>query len=242
MDTSLFYVAGILALAPTLILMYVLLRKYTYPYVERPYFSDPTFFILFAVGLIAGVVMFLVYSYLIGNIIATVVYAIIQVMVPLMVMNLKRYRGKTDSVFYGLGFGLGAGGSTAVGFIYYLSSSADRLGDSMDAAGWVFLFVVGLSMIMQYTAVGTTVGEAIARHELTQFGVQAMVYNVVYWIVFTIMLMNSSTVFMYLMAVAVLAVSVFYLWFSKICNASVERTNLVVLILITEIADSRTAP
>lgn len=215
MDSSLFYVAGILALAPTLILMYVLLRKYTYPYVERPYFSDPTFFLLFAVGLVAGVVMFLVFSYLLGNIVALVVYSLIQVMVPMVVMNLKRYRGKTDSVFYGLGFGLGAGGSTAVGFIYYIATSAGLLGESVDLGGWVFLFIVGLSMVFQYAAVGTTVGEAIARHNLMQFGVQAMIYNVVYWIVYSIMLMNSDGVFMYLMAAAVLAISVFYLWFSQ---------------------------
>ena len=232
MDSSLFYVAGILALAPTLVLMYVLLRKYTYPYVERPYFSDPTFFLLFAIGLVAGTVMFLVWSYLIGNIISMIVYALIQVMVPMVVMNLKRYRGKTDSVFYGLGFGLGAGGSTAVGFIYYIASASGRLGDSVDVAGWVFLFVVGLSMILQYSAAGTTVGEAIARHALMQFGVQAMIYNVVYWIVFTIMLNNTEALFMYVMAAACLAISVFYLWFSQtkevaVIADEVDRQNNV---------------
>jgi hypothetical protein len=210
-STALFYGAAILALAPTLVLMYVLLRKYTYPYAERPYFSDPTFFLLFAIGLVAGVIMFLVYSYVMGNIFAIILYSLIQVLVVIAVMNLKRYRGKSDSVFYGLGFGLGAGGSTATGFIYYISSSADLLGGNVDIAGWVFLFALGLAMIFQYSAVGTTAGEGIARHAPGQYGIQAMIYNVVFWIVFTIMLMNSNSIVMYVMAAAVLAISVFYL-------------------------------
>ena len=46
------YVAGIMAFAPTLALMYAVLRKYTYPAVEQPFFSDPAFFSLFVVGLV----------------------------------------------------------------------------------------------------------------------------------------------------------------------------------------------
>lgn len=230
-STALFYAAAIIALAPTLVLMYVLLRKYTYPYTERPYFSDPTFFLLFAVGLVAGVVMFLVYSYVAGNIIAIIVYSLIQVMLVVVIMNLKRFRGKSDSVFYGLGFGLGAGGSTATGFIYYISSSADVLDGSIDAAGWILLFALGIAMIFQYSSVGITVGEGIARHAPMQFAVQAMIYNVVFWVVFTIMLMNSDRAgIMYIMAAAVLAISVFYLryaYFKEIGDIAdeVDRQN-----------------
>ena len=45
-------IAGAIALGAALILMYVVLRKYTYPAVEQPFFSDPSLFILFTVGLI----------------------------------------------------------------------------------------------------------------------------------------------------------------------------------------------
>jgi hypothetical protein len=230
-STALFYAAAIIALAPTLVLMYVLLRKYTYPYTERPYFSDPTFFLLFAIGLVAGVIMFLVYSYVVGSIVAIIVYSLIQVMLVVVIMNLKRYRGKSDSVFYGLGFGLGAGGSTATGFIYYISSSADMLDGSVDIAGWVLLFVLGMAMLFQYASVGTTVGEGIARHLPMQYAFQAMIYNAVFWIVFTIMLMNSdSEAIMYIMAAAVLAISIFYLryaYFKEIADIAdeVDRQN-----------------
>lgn len=232
MDYSMFYVAAILALAPTLALMYFLLRDYTFPRVERPYFSDPSFFMLFAIGLVAGTVMFLVYSYILGNVVYVIVYALIQVMVPVAVLNLKRYRGKSDSVFYGLGFGLGAGGATATGFIFYLANSTSFVGGTMDIGSWVFLFVIALSMIFQYSAVGTMVGEGIARHNPMQFALQAMIYNVVYWIVDFIMLMNSDGVFMYLMAAALLAISLFYLWFAMtkevaVIADEVDRQNNV---------------
>ena len=45
-------IAGAAALGAALVLMYVVLRKYTYPAVEQPFFSDPSLFILFTVGLI----------------------------------------------------------------------------------------------------------------------------------------------------------------------------------------------
>ena len=75
-----FYVAAVMAFAPALVLMYVLLRPYTYPKSDYAYFSDPSFFILFSVGLIAGVIMFLVYTYVMNSVITVIVYAIVTAM------------------------------------------------------------------------------------------------------------------------------------------------------------------
>ncbi|MBR1888767.1 MAG: hypothetical protein IJ810_02270 [Candidatus Methanomethylophilus sp.] len=50
---EMFYVAAALAFIPALLLMYLLLRPYTYPQTEYPYFSDPSFFMLFDVCLVA---------------------------------------------------------------------------------------------------------------------------------------------------------------------------------------------
>ena len=49
-----FGLAALIGIAPAMILMYAVLRKYTYPAVEKPFFSDPYFFGLFVVGMIAG--------------------------------------------------------------------------------------------------------------------------------------------------------------------------------------------
>ncbi|MCQ2084716.1 MAG: hypothetical protein MJZ21_01050 [archaeon] len=209
---QIFYIAVIMAFAPALLMMYLLLRPYTYPATEYPYFSDPSFFILFAGGLIAGTILFLVYSFIASNIITVIVYALVQVMAVVVVMNLKRYRGKSDSIFYGFGFGLGAGATTGTGLIYWFANSAELLGSSLDIPDFALLFVLSLAMINQFSAVGITVGEGIARHLPMQYAVQAMIYNFIFWVVFSIALLNSDSMF-YLAAATFmcLAISLMYL-------------------------------
>jgi hypothetical protein len=59
MDTTSLLAAAI-GFAPPISLMLWTLQKYTYPRVERPYFSDPTLFGLFAVGIVLGVILHVV--------------------------------------------------------------------------------------------------------------------------------------------------------------------------------------
>ncbi|MDR0888110.1 MAG: hypothetical protein LBM39_02870, partial [Candidatus Methanoplasma sp.] len=107
---DLMYVAAVMAFAPTLILMYVVLKNYTYPKVEQPFFSDPTLFGLFAVGLIAGTLLFAAYTWFDpSNMIYMILFAAIQCFALVAIINLKRFHGKSDSVFYGFGLGLGVG-------------------------------------------------------------------------------------------------------------------------------------
>ncbi len=209
---DIFYIAVIMGFAPALLLMYVLLRPYTYPATEYPYFSDPSFFMLFTVGLVAGTVMFLAFSYILNDILSLIVYALIQVMVVTACLNLKRYRGKSDSIFYGYGFGLGAGAATGTGLIYWLSISADGLGGALGLGDYGVLFILSLAMLFQYSAVGVTVGDGIARHIPMQYAVQAMIYNVVFWAVFWIALTNvGDATYFWLVAAMCLVISVMYL-------------------------------
>ena len=212
---EIFYIAVTMAFVPALMLMYLMLRPYTYPATEYPYFSDPSFFMLFAVGLVAGTILFLVFSYILGNIITLIVYALIQVMVIVACMNLKRYRGKSDSIFYGYGFGLGAGATTGTGLIYWLANSADRLGGSLGFEDYLVLLILALAMILQFSSVGVTVGDGIARHIPMQYAVQAMIYNVVFWAVFWIALYNvDSTTYFILASIMCLAISAGYLMYA----------------------------
>ncbi len=212
---QIFYIAVAMAFIPALMLMYLMLRPYTYPATEYPYFSDPSFFMLFTVGLVAGTIMFLVFSYIMGNILALIVYALIQVMAVVVCMNLKRYRGKSDSIFYGYGFGLGAGAATGTGLIYWIANSAARLGGTLAGMDYLVLLTLSFAMILQFSAVGVTVGDGIARHEPMQYAVQAMIYNVIFWAVFWIALTNveSSTYFL-VVALMCLAIAACYLTYA----------------------------
>ena len=164
-------IAGAIALGAALILMYVVLRKYTYPAVEQPFFSDPSLFILFTIGLIEGTIIFVVYTYILpwytvpglGLVIAILFGAVIE-LVKLVTLNLRRYSGKSDTVFYGFGLGLGIGAAMGFGLIYYLTSRSE-----MDTASWIIVMVMALQNIFLHAGTGIRIGEGVARRRPMEF-------------------------------------------------------------------------
>lgn len=181
MDLS-FTIAGAVALGVALILMYVVLRKYTFPAVEEPFFSDPTLFILFTVGLIEGTILFVAYTYVmpyyssagVGLIIA-IMFGIVTEMVKLVTLNLKRFAGKSDSIFYGFGLGLGMGAAMGFGMIYYLTSRT-----SMDAASWAIVLTLSLQNIFLHSGTGIRVGEGVARKSVMDYTMKALFFNIAF--------------------------------------------------------------
>ena len=164
-------IAGAFALGAALVLMYVVLRRYTYPAVEQPFFSDPSLFILFTVGLIEGTIIFVVYTYILpwytvpglGLVIAILFGAVIE-LVKLVTLNLRRYSGKSDTVFYGFGLGLGIGAAMGFGLIYYLTSRSE-----MDTASWIIVMVMALQNIFLHAGTGIRIGEGVARRRPMEF-------------------------------------------------------------------------
>ena len=63
MDTAL-AIAAVIGLGSALVVMYAVLRNYTYPKIEEPFFSDPTLFKLFTLGLFEGTLIFVLYTYI----------------------------------------------------------------------------------------------------------------------------------------------------------------------------------
>lgn len=174
MDLSMAW-AAVLGLGPALILMYAVLRKYTYPAVEQPFFSDPTLFGLFAVGLVAGTIMFVGYTYFYGswgNIFVAIGFALIYELVKLVVLNLRRFHGKSDTIFYGFGLGLGIGSTLAFGVIFYLASQIE-----MDTLSWVIVITMGLTQVFLHAGTGTTIGEGVARKRTWEFLLQALLVD-----------------------------------------------------------------
>ena len=164
-------IAGAFALGAALVLMYVVLRRYTYPAVEQPFFSDPSLFILFTVGLIEGTILLVVYTYLLPfystvglGLIVAILFGVITELVKLVTLNLRRYSGKSDTVFYGFGLGLGIGAAMGFGLIYYLTSRSE-----VDTASWIIVLVLALQNIFLHSGTGIRVGEGVARRRPTEF-------------------------------------------------------------------------
>jgi len=224
MEVSL-YVAGILAFAPTLLLMYAVLRKYTYPAVEQPFFSDPVFFKLFVVGLIAGTFLFMAYTYLLEfwtNMIYMVLFAAIQCLAMVVVLNLRRFHGKSDSVFYGYGLGLGIGCTMAFGTVFYIGGAV-VLGPeegTMGIAEYAYLLPIALSYVLILSAIGTTIGEGIARRRPMEFAMQSVFINAVFSLVMVAAYSNSGNEIMFyaclILALIVAAVYFYYIMYVKL--------------------------
>lgn len=174
--------AGVIALGMALLLMYVVLKKYTYPAVEEPFFSDPTLFILFTVGLIEGTILFVAYTYImpyygvpgVGFLIA-VLFGLVLEMVKLLTLNLRRFSGKSDTIFYGFGLGLGIGAAMGFGFIYYFTAKGP-----LDPASWVVTIVMAMQFILLHPGTGIRVGEGVARKSVTNYTMKAVFIDIIF--------------------------------------------------------------
>lgn len=176
--------AAVIGIAPAMILMYAVLRKYTYPAVERPFFSDPYFFGLFVVGMISGTILFAVYTYFWGNaVLNAILFGVLEVMIILVVLNLRRFHAKSDTIFYGYGLGLGFGATMSMGMIYFLISIASSAGDALAISDYVILAIMTISKTMVLASVGLTVGEGVAKLRILEFTAQAIFVNMIYHIV-----------------------------------------------------------
>ena len=181
--------AMVLGIGPALILMYLGVRKYTYPRVEQPFFSDPTFFMLLVVGMVAGSVLFFAMRVMgfASNFVYMVIMAAIEAMVFVVVMNLRRFRGKSDSVFYGYALGLGISCGLSTGIVFVTASTVETFDASV-----LILILISVSMSLMLGACGTTVGEGIARHRVMEFALQAMIPLIIYNIILTVLLQGGE--------------------------------------------------
>lgn len=184
-----FGLAMVLGIGPALILMYLGVRNYTYPKVQQPFFSDPTFFMLLVVGMIAGSVLFfaMVAMRFASNFMYKAILAVIETLVMVVVMNLKRFRGKSDSVFYGYALGLGISCGLSTGIIFTVASTVETFDASV-----IILLIISVAMSLMLGCCGTTVGEGIARHRVMEYALQAMIPLIIFNILLTVLLQGGE--------------------------------------------------
>lgn len=198
--------------APALLMMYHILKRYTYPAVEDPFFKDSTLFTLFAIGLIEGFFISAFYvRFQMSNMIVGVLFAIVQQMLILVVLNLKRFHRKSDTVFYGFSLGLGQGVGMAFGVTVALLSVYDGLADvDVFTVAIIVMFIVQELMLMCST--GATIGEGVARLNLMQYTTQAVMVGMMSMILWTFAVMGSGSWWWIPMSIAMLGVSAYYFY------------------------------
>ena len=213
MDTGL-ALAAIIGLGSALVLMYAVLRNYTYPKIEEPFFSDPTLFKIFTVGLFEGTLLFVLYTYLwqfftvvgLGFVVAILFGAIIE-FAKLVTLNLKRFSGISDTIFYGFGLGLGLGAAMAFGMVYYW------LKGELDVTSTIMVVMLALQYLLLGAANGVVVGEGVARRKPMEFTLQAVLYSAAFHLIIIPFYMETDVIwikYVALIAASALAVFIFY--------------------------------
>ena len=186
-----FGLAMVLGIGPALALLYGVVRNYTYPKVEQPFFSDASLFLLFFVGLVEGSVLFFAMRMFqfASNMILMILMGTVQVMAMVVVMNLRRYRGKSDSVFYGYALGLGMSSGLSTGFCYTMAAAME--GQPLDVSV-VMLPILAITLALILGACGTNIGEGIARNRVMEYSLQALMFLVAFNMLMTGMMMGGN--------------------------------------------------
>jgi hypothetical protein len=212
MDSNMI-IAGAIGFGAAVCLIYMVLKKYTYPAVEQPFFSDPSFFKLFTVGLIAGTGIFVGYTFFQSawaSIIIAVLFAVLFELAKLVVLNLKRFHGKSDTVFYGFGTGVGVGGAFAFGFAFYAATATT---DIVGGMAWIVIGPIAVQTVILHSATGMTIGEGIARRRPFEFLIQALIIGVSYQLLMSQVWESSHSEFVryaFLAIALLLTVGYFY--------------------------------
>jgi hypothetical protein len=178
------YVAAAIGFAPSLALMLWTLQKYTYPKVERPYFSDPKLFGTFTVGIVIGAVLYAVSIFL--PLEYAIVGFLLEESVKLMVINLPRFQRRADTPFYA--FGLGAGMATALA---YGVVNRALVQTGLDPLALVIMIAYSVMVAMLQISTATTIGMGVARGTPWPFFAQAVAVH----LAFVLMLAPSSASF-----------------------------------------------
>ena len=197
-----FGIALLIGFVPVFIMMDTVMKNYTYPRVENPFFKDTTFFGLFTVGIVEGALIAVMINFfgLLESPLAImfmIMVAFIELMAMVVVLNLKRFRGKSDSIFYGYGLGLGMAGGMASGFVYLIlmTAQASEGEFGFDATTAVISVILSFAMTLIFGSSGTNIGEGIARHIPMQFVMQAAIPLVAFNMIFAILPSTGGIVY-----------------------------------------------
>jgi hypothetical protein len=172
-----FLIAGIIGLGPALFLMYFTLKPYTYPSVEKAFFDDRRIFLLLAVGLIIGVIIWFVeFGFDLSFVLFALMFAVIEELVKLVILNYKAFHRKLDTVFYGLVLGLGIGGAISVGNVFASLSSLAGLIGPADIA---ILILIAIQLVTLNGATGATIGAGVTKAIPFSYFAQATMVHIV---------------------------------------------------------------
>lgn len=179
-------IAGALGIGPAILVLWYGLRRFDYPYVEKTLFDDRKVFVLFAVGMVFGAISGMFgYAIIAATasiiVLVSIVIALLEESFKMVVLNLKRFRLKFDTTFYGVSLGCGMGSVMVVSYAYSLFISNPN---SATSPGYL-LPLLGLSvgLCSLEASTGALIGYGSFKGRSWYFLLQAMIYRVFFAVI-----------------------------------------------------------
>lgn len=179
MDLNLL-VSGIIGLAPALAALWYTLRKYDYPFVEKTLFDSRKVFLLLAVGIVFGMVVNIFYVTIpVPRDLAIILLiasglAIFEEMFKFVVLNLKSFQLRFDSVFSGFSLGVGIASTFVLSHVYFT-----LIGPSpVTSITWFSLVIYSITMCLIHGSTGTIMGFGAAKGRPWFYFIEAMIVRV----------------------------------------------------------------
>ncbi len=167
---------------PAMFLMYITLRNYTFPRAEKPFFDDRRVFMLFALGVVLGMVLFAFERW--GRSVGTAEtvlllilgFALMEELLKLVILNYPKFQRKVDTAFVGLALGLGISSTFTFASVYVF-----LLGLSEPGAAEVAVVVMfGLLFVLLHGSTTAIIGVGVSRGDVKGYFPEALLMHVVF--------------------------------------------------------------
>ncbi len=167
---------------PAMFLLYFTLRSYTYPRVEKPYFDDRRLFMLFALGVVLGMVLFAFERW--GRwagtaetvLLLILGFALMEELMKLVILNYPKFQRRVDTGFYGLALGLGISSTFTFASVYAFMLELE----DPTAAEAAAVILVGLLFVLLHGSTGAIIGVGVARGDVKGYFPEALLIHVVF--------------------------------------------------------------
>jgi hypothetical protein len=147
----------LLGIIPALILLYISIKGW------QGKFTEKTLFIMFIVGIIAGFFIAIIQAQIGLTIDLLIIYPFLEQIIKTVVLNLRRYHGKQETIIYGLGLGLGFGS------IYPPASlliPATNINSTVDL---IYVLMGAIGLLFLHGTTGAIIGYGVYQEKLAKY-------------------------------------------------------------------------
>jgi len=180
MVDSLQITSAIAGFGSSIALLYYTVSPYTYPKVKEPFFDDSKIFKFFALGIVLGMVLFGLEEWSIPTgetiVVFVVLYAVMEELMKLIILNFPRFQKKVDTAFYGLALGLGIATTYTFASVYVSLLDLKNPG-LFEMVGYSLL---GLQFVFLHGATTTMIGVGVVRRDLKGYFSEALLVHLGY--------------------------------------------------------------